>query len=74
MQYELNACKVTMRVYRHKLYIHSSVPEGPAMSNEHVEATGQFIEYCCPKCGQICTEAEVQQGFCVECDACREIS
>jgi hypothetical protein len=22
------------------------------------------------KCGQVCTEAEVQQGFGIECDAC----
>jgi predicted RNA-binding Zn-ribbon protein involved in translation (DUF1610 family) len=30
------------------------------MCDARIEASDQFIEYRCPKCGQVCIEAEVQ--------------
>jgi hypothetical protein len=38
-------------------------------SQDNSEKTSKtIIEYCCPHCDQVCTEAEVQQGFCTACD------
>jgi hypothetical protein len=36
--------------------------------DNHNDTVQPIIEYCCPHCGQVCTEAEVQQGFCTACD------
>jgi hypothetical protein len=52
---------------RHHRYTKSIIQKGLAMCNKHTDTSDRFIEYCCPKCGQVCTEAEVQQGFCIEC-------
>lgn len=32
------------------------------------EAVTTIIDYCCPHCGETCTEVEIQQGFCVKCN------